>query len=273
MNDYLRELAIAKHLAKKAGGIMLSYFNSVHASPTLKSDSTIVTKADTEINAFVIEALEKETPNYSVWGEEQSVIRQSAKYTWVCDPVDGTMPYSKGIPISTFSLALVDEKGESVLGVVYDPFQDRMFEAVKGNGAFLNGTKISVSGKSDLDGAYLDEELWLNQEEEVTFDNPKDILNKKGAKTTTLCSAVITGCFVANGTYDAMVFGQGKPEDIAALAVIVTEAGGKVSDLYGNDQRYDTNIKGAIVSNGLLHEELVSIFSNINYSSKYSNKV
>jgi len=272
VNTYQKELEIAKRLAKQAGDIMLKYFNSAASDPTVKSDRTIVTKADTEINSMIIEVLTRETPGYSIWGEEESSIIQGAPYTWVCDPVDGTMPFSKGIPISSFSLALVDENGHSVVGVIYDPFQDRLFEAVKGNGALLNGARIGVSTKADLDNAYIDEELWINTAEGVTFDNPKDSLNKAGAKVTTLCSAVIMGCFVAKGAYDAMVFGQGKPEDIAALAVIVPEAGGKVTDLFGNDQRYDTNIKGAIVSNGAVHGPLLEVIKGINYTSNYLGK-
>jgi myo-inositol-1(or 4)-monophosphatase len=269
MNNYLKELEIAKRLAKEAGEIMLSYFNSAAANPTVKSDRTIVTKADTKINTRVIEVLAQETPGYSVWGEEESSIIDDAKYTWVCDPVDGTMPFSKAIPISTFSLALVDEKGVSVLGVIYDPFQNRLYEAVLGHGALLNGERINVSDTNSLNGAYIDEELWINHEEQVSFNDPKDILNKEGAKVTTLCSACITGCFVAQGSYDAIVFGQGKPEDIAALSIIVTEAGGKVTDLFGNEQRYDKSIKGAVVSNGLIHNEIVGIIKNIGYQSKY----
>lgn len=269
MDSFLKELEIAKQLANEAGEIMLGYFNSAAADPTVKTDRTIVTKADTEINSRVIEVLAKETPGYSIWGEEESSIIEGAEYTWVCDPVDGTMPFSKAIPISTFSLALVDANGDSVVGVVYDPFQDRLFEAVKDGGAFLNGERISISDKTELDGAYIDEELWINGEEEITFDNPKDIFNKAGAKITTQCSAVIMGCFVARGAYDGMIFGQGKPEDIAALAVIVPEAGGKVTDLFGNPQRYDTNIRGAVVSNGHLHDAIWEVLKNLNYTSKY----
>lgn len=272
MSDYKKELNIAKQLANEAGDIMLKYFNSAASNPTVKADRTIVTKADTEINSHIIKVLSELTPDYSIWGEEESSIIEGAKYTWVCDPVDGTMPFSKAIPISTFSLALVDESGVSVVGVIYDPFQDRLFEATKGKGAYLNSTKISVSEKAELDGAYIDEELWINHEEEITFNNPKDILNKAGAKVTTQCSAVMMGCFVAKGDYEAMLFGQGKPEDIAALAVIVSEAGGKVTDLFGNEQRYDTNIRGAIVSNGLLHDKLCEALKNLNYTSKYIGK-
>jgi myo-inositol-1(or 4)-monophosphatase len=269
MNQYDKELQIAKCLARDAGEIMLNYFNSSSANPTVKTDRTIVTKADTEINSHVIKTLSEETPGYSIWGEEESSMIKGSKFTWVCDPIDGTMPFSKAIPISSFSLALVDENGDSVVGVVYDPFQDRLFEAVIGNGSFLNGEKIGVSDKAGLDGSYIDEELWINHEEEINFDNPKDIFNKSGAKVTTQCSAVMMGCLVAKGAYEAMIFGQGKPEDIAALAVIVTEAGGKVTDLFGKPQRYDTNIRGAIVSNGHIHSTILSTLKNINYTSKY----
>jgi myo-inositol-1(or 4)-monophosphatase len=269
MSNYQRELEIAKRLAKEAGDIMLQYFNSAASNPTIKSDRTIVTKADTEINQHVIEVLSRETPDFSVWGEEQSSLIAGSPYTWVCDPVDGTMPFSKGIPISTFSLALVDQDGHSVVGVIYDPFQDRLFEAVKGGGACMNGVRIAVSNKATLDDAYIDEELWINHEEVVSFDDPKDTLNKAGAKITTQCSAVIMGGFVAKGTYEAMIFGQGKPEDIAALAVIVPEAGGMVTDLFGRDQRYDANIRGAIVSNGAIHNAIIEVMKGINYSSKY----
>jgi len=269
MNDYQHLLVIAKQLAHEAGQIMLGYFNSASADPTVKSDRTIVTKADTDINARVIAVLQEATPTYSVWGEEQSVTVENSEYTWVCDPVDGTMPFSKVLPISTFSLALVDSSGRSVLGVAYDPFQDRLYEAMIGGGAFLNGKRISVSNQTELDGAYIDQELWINHEEQVTFDDPKDTFNKADAKVTTLCSAVITGCLVAQGSYDALLFGQGKPEDIAALAVIVTEAGGKVTDLFGNEQRYDRNIIGAVVSNGHLHNQICEVLREMNYSSKY----
>ena len=269
MNEFEKELGIAKRLASDAGAIMKKYFNSGEDGARVKNDKTIVTKADTEINSHVISVLATETPDFSVWGEEEKSIKQDAPYTWVCDPVDGTMPFAKGLPISTFSIALVDANGASVLGVVYDPFTDRLYEAVRGRGAFMNGVPIHVTDKDTLDGAYIDEELWFNEEEQVSFESPKNLLNKQGAKVTTQCSAVITGCMVANGTFEAMLFGQGKPEDIAALSVIVTEAGGKVTDLFGNEQRYDTNIRGAVVSNGLLHEKLVDLTSKMNYTSKY----
>lgn len=270
MNDYSHQLSLAKQIAKEAGDIMLGYFNTAAANPTTKSDRTLVTKADTDINDRVIEFFKTKTPEYSVWGEEQSSIIEGSEYTWVCDPVDGTLPFSKVLPISTFSLALVNSEGKSVVGVIYDPFQDRLFEAVEGKGAYLNGEKISVSTKSDLDRAFIDDELWTGIEVGTTFDDPRDTLGKAGATVTALCSAAISGALVAKGDFDAMIFGHGKPEDIAALSVIVTEADGKVTDLFGNEQRYDTNIKGALITNGLIHDELIEVLKGINYVSKYT---
>ncbi len=267
--DYSKELDFAKRLAREAGEVMRKYFLSEVADVTQKEDKTLVTKADTEINSLVIKESSSIFPEYSVHGEEEVFHVDNPKATWVCDPVDGTMPFAKGLPISTFSLALVNSDGAAVVGVVYDPYNDRLFEAVQGRGAFLNGNKIKVSSQSTLDLAYINEELWVNNKEGIDFDDPKDLMNKAGAKVTTLCSACITGALVATGHFDALLFGQTKPEDIAALAVIVTEAGGRVTDLFGNEQRYDRPIVGAIVSNGFIHEELVGIMAQANYQNPY----
>ena len=267
--QFAAELAFAKKLAADAGAIMRRYFRSEDIGTVEKSDKTLVTLADTEINSMVITRVKETFPRHAVHGEEEHFVVDNADYTWVCDPVDGTMPFAKGIPISTFSLALVDREGRSVVGVVYDPNQDRLYEAVRGQGAWLNGKPIGVSSKTELDLAYIDQELWINEQEGVSFSDPKDRLNKQGAKVTTFCSAVLAGCFVAEGVYEALLFGQSKPEDIAALSVIVEEAGGKVTDLLGRDQRYDQKIYGAVVSNGLLHEQLLAITSSMDYQSTH----
>lgn len=268
LNEYLD---FAKELALEAGLIMKKYFRSDAADIKAKDDKTLVTLADTEINMLVIEKIKQRFPSHAVHGEEESLEVKDALYTWVCDPVDGTMQFAKGLPVSTFSLALVDKDGQALLGVVYDPFEDRLFEAQREGGAFLNGKKMQVSKLDTLDNAYIDNELWINEHEGVSFDDPRDTLAKKGAKVTSVCSAVIMGCLVAQGTFDAMIFGQSKPEDIAALSVIVAEAGGQVTNIKGGRQRYDQKIYGAIVSNSHIHSQLVEVLSQINYESKYVN--
>lgn len=266
--DYEQELEFVKDLALAAGKIFHKYFQ-VTGIGSIKSDGTMVTKADHEINDLVIKEISRRHPNHSIWGEEKKHIIDDSSYTWVCDPIDGTMPFAKSLPISSFLLALVDSKGKSVLGLAYDPFLKKIYWAIEGKGAFCNGNQITVSSHTSLDGAYIDEELWINHEEGVIFDNPKDKFNKQNSKVITLCSAGRSSMLVAEGEMEAMIFGQTKPEDIAAFSVIVTEAGGLVTDLFGRTQRYDRPILGAVVSNGKIHDKIVRITADMNYSSPY----
>lgn len=262
---YQKELDFALDMSVKAGKIMKRYFRADDSETVLKADKTLVTKADTEINDLIIREVTARFPGYSVHGEEASLKLANSCGTWVCDPVDGTMPFAKGVPLSTFSLALVNNDGLPVVGVIHDPFSNQTYQAVKGEGAYLGSRKLAVSKHSSLELAYIDQELWVNELEGISFDDPKDLLNKAGAKVVTFCSACYSGCLVASGRFDSMLFGQTKPEDIAALYVIITEAGGMVTDLLGRQQRYDRPVCGAIVSNGKLHDKLVGIMKAINY--------
>ena len=125
MDDYL-ETAIA--LAHEAGRVMLDHFK-MGVAADLKADSSPVTIADETINQIVIDWIRSKYPTHGVIGEEDSVDGSDSRFTWVCDPVDGTLPYTLGIPTNVFCLALVDD-GEPVVAVIYDPYMDRMYTAV-----------------------------------------------------------------------------------------------------------------------------------------------
>jgi fructose-1,6-bisphosphatase/inositol monophosphatase family enzyme len=135
-------LDFAKRLARDAGDVMLKYFNQSGISH-YKGDDTIVTKADTEINQMVIDRVREAYSEHGVYGEEDSFGRDK-NTLWVCDPVDGTAMFARGVPTAVFSLALVKD-GEPQVGVVYDLFTDRLYSAVKGEGAFCDDTPISVN--------------------------------------------------------------------------------------------------------------------------------
>jgi fructose-1,6-bisphosphatase/inositol monophosphatase family enzyme len=257
-------LDFAKGLAKEAGGIMLHYFRANDIGTKWKEDDTPITIADIKINKLVIEAVSQAYPEHGVHGEEES-LHEGREFMWVCDPVDGTMPFSAGIPISTFSLALT-KNGKPILGVVYDPFGDRLFSSAANLGAYLNGSKIHVSHNSSLKNSFVNMEVWgaeraTNDSKIIPIDGLRDRLMEMNIMPFTLCSMVISGVLVAEGAFIGGIFGVRKPEDIAALKVIVEEAGGKVTDLDGNEQRYDRLINGAIVSNGLVHKELIKAVS------------
>lgn len=247
-NEYLE---FAKDIAHEAGKIMLKYFNQDNGS-SYKNDNTIVTLADTEINTYLINKVKEKYPNHSVDGEEEQF--GESDHVWVCDPVDGTAMYARHIPVAVFSLALVID-GVSTIGVVYDPFTNNLYSAMKGEGAYKNSLKISVNN-TPLD----------DMKSVSNYDNwptsPYNIfptITELGKKTYFVSiGSVIRACMcVASGEFNLALFPgtTRKNCDIAAVKVIVEEAGGKVTDFFGEDQRYDKSINGAIISNGLVHKE------------------
>lgn len=242
----------AINMAKDAGEIIRRNFVS-GMSKEWKSDLTPVTETDYRINTMLIERVQKEYPNCGVLGEEES-FNEKAQNLWVCDPVDGTIPFSHGVPICTFGLALVKD-GEVILGLIYDPFMDNMFFAEKGVGAFLNGEKISVSDRSETNKSLIELTNWARAP--YYMANLLDLLEKDGAITTHYCSILYFCALVALGEYIGDIYAGDLPHDVAAAKIIVEEAGGKVTDLFGEEQRYDQKIKGAIISNGKTHQYLL----------------
>lgn len=250
MEEYLE---FAVDIAKKAGNIMLKYFSGDNGA-NYKFDQTIVTKADTEINQLLIERVKEKYPNHCVDGEEEKF--GESKYVWVCDPVDGTAMYARHIPVAVFSLALVID-GESKIGVVYDPFTNNLYHAIKGNGSYKNNEKIMVNNIMLDDMKSVSHfDMWPDAEYNIY-----DIIKELGKETYFIgIGSIIRACMcVANGDFNLAIFPGTKHKncDIAAVKVIVEEAGGKVTNLFGEEQRYDQDICGAIISNGIVHEKVV----------------
>lgn len=248
-------LEFAKDIARYAGKIMLKYFNQDNGA-SYKGDKTIVTLADTEINSYLIKKVKEKYPNHAVDGEEEQF--GESKYKWVCDPVDGTAMYARHIPVAVFSLALV-VNGESIIGVVYDPFTDSLYTAIKGQGAFKNDKRIKVNYYTLEDIRTVCHcDMWSKAKYNIC--NVYEEL-RKITRLNDIGSITRASCCVATGDYSLTIFTgtEHKHCDIAAVKVIVEEAGGKVTDLFGNEQRYDKSIKGALISNGKIHNEVVEV--------------
>ena len=241
----------ATALAKEAGAMIKAGFG-LNTKVELKEDKSPLTVTDTAINTFVIESVKKTFPTHSILGEEGSFTVQGSTFTWVCDPIDGTMPFSLGIPISTFSLALV-ENGIPILGVIYDPFTDRLYTAEKGKGCFLNGEQVHVSTRSDLSTAF------ISNDSRKFFDINMPLLSL-GARVMKFYCCTCPGALLTCGQFDVVLFGGTSAWDIAALKILIEEAGGKVTDRFGDEQRYDQPLNGAILSNGLFHDQILTLF-------------
>ena len=251
MEEYLD---FAKKIAKFAGNVMNEYFHK-EKGVEFKEDKTPVTLVDKTINDHLIEEVKKNYPTHSVEGEENSY-KNNSSYVWVCDPLDGTNMFTRGVPVSVFSLALVVD-GEPMVGVVYDPFLDEMYTAIKGHGAFCNDKPIKVNNLKlgDL-GCSVDYSMW----DKAKYDTLEIVKEIRSLCRTCSTGSVAHACMlVAKGSISAQIF-PGTTHghcDIAASKLIVEEAGGKTSSFLGEEQRYDKDIDGMIATNGVMHDDLI----------------
>ena len=251
MEEYLE---FAKRIARHAGEVIKDYFYK-DQQIEYKEDRTPVTIADKEINAYLIEEVKKTYPGFKVIGEELSLDNDS-EYAWVCDPIDGTSMFTRHMPVSVFSLALVHD-GEPIIGVVYDPYLDEMYTAIKGKGAYCNDKRISVNHlRLNELGCTIDYNMWNNAKYD-TLDAAREL--RAEAKMCSSGSVAHACMMVATGRISAQIFpGTSHGEcDVAASKLIVEEAGGITSNMHGEPQRYDREIDGFVASNREIHDELI----------------
>lgn len=252
---YEKELKVAQKIAKRAGKVMLEYFEGEqgleHKLET--PDATEVTIADKKINSMVIEELSKNFDD-GIIGEEESTAEYGLGRKWICDPIDGTRAFVIGVPTAMFSLALVVD-GSPVLGVAYDPFHEKLFWGIKGQGSYCNGAKLEVS-HHPIKGQYVE----LSSSMDKLIERPDTIkkLIKLGAKPNSIYGAVFKSCLIAQGRIVGYFEKGVNPHDVAAVHVILQEAGGKITDYQGNDLDYSKYFKGAVLSNGIVHDDLLS---------------
>jgi len=257
MEEYLE---FAKRIAYHAGEVIKDYFYK-DQQIEFKEDRTPVTVADKMINAYLIEEVKKEYPTFKVIGEELS-LNNDSDYAWVCDPIDGTSMFTRHLPVSVFSLALVHD-GDVIVGVVYDPFLDEMYTAIKGKGAYCNDKKISVNNKKlgEL-GCSVDYCMWNH----AKYDTLKIVEEIRSEAKTCSSGSVAHACMmVATGRISGQIFpGTSHGEcDISASKLIVEEAGGVTSSFFGKNQRYDQDIDGFIAANKEVHGELINKIKRI----------
>jgi myo-inositol-1(or 4)-monophosphatase len=241
MSDF-RDFAL--DVAEQACSVATEYFDKP-MNVERKADNSPVTIADKKINQMVIEAVIATFPEHRVVGEEGSHELAGAEYAWVCDPIDGTVPFSTGISTFAFSLALVRD-GHPVLGVIAEPIQKRVFAAELDQGATLNGRPVHVNSEMHFE---FDTIFVESLSSEPRCRRLRAALDEAWLCTLRLHSCVYSGAKVINGSAAALVSGSSHPWDSAALAIIGREAGAVVTDLNGNDDvRFDEEMNGMILA-------------------------
>lgn len=243
-------------LAIKAGGIITKNFGKVKNKT--KKDGTPLTIVDTAINELVVSSISRDFPHVSIIAEEGNYEVNNAEYRVFCDPLDGTIPFCLGIPISTFCISVLKDNAP-LIAFIFDPFCNRIWHAIKGEGSFLNGKRVKVSQCGQISGSNLCMIWWRNSRYNLSAVCAK-IMEAKGNWMNPSTIAIFGG-LVASGNLDATIFPAQKGWETAAMQVIIEEAGGKVTDIFGKKLSYGPKgeIKGHITSNGLIHDELVAL--------------
>ncbi len=256
-------LQTAIRAAREAGSILLDDLKKPRQTK-VKGLRDIVTDADLKAQQAIIEIIQARFPKHAILSEEfdpssesQPAVKGSS-YTWIIDPLDGTTNYSRRFPCFCTSIAL-SHQGEFVLGVVYDPLRDCLFQAERGKGACLNGESLRVSQIESPADALVDLDWPRAQAEREVVVRLMARIALQVRTLRTLGAAALGLCYVAAGWLDAYFHFSLRPWDAAAGALIVQEAGGAASDFTGH--LWQTHSERCLVSNGLLHDEMLSVLT------------
>ncbi|MFH1062839.1 MAG: inositol monophosphatase family protein [Candidatus Omnitrophota bacterium] len=257
----MKELAVATDAALLAGKLIKSCLGK-RKKVRYKGAINIVTDVDEKAEDLIVKKLSKAFPGYGILAEERPE-EKKGEAKWIIDPIDGTTNFAHGFPFFSVSIAL-EKKGQTVLGVVYDPMREELFTACKAKGAFLNKKRIKVSrvkdmGKSFLATGFAYDFKTTKQNNIQNFSNflmASMAVRRAGAATLDLC-------YVACGRFDGFWELDLCAWDTAAGELIVREAGGKVTKADGSKfSNYGKN--NIVASNGLIHKDMVNILNKNN---------
>jgi len=251
-------LDFAIRVAQDAGRLLRDRFGT-NIDITHKGAINIVTDVDLASERLIREAISTYYPRHEVLGEEGGLDENRSEYRWIVDPLDGTTNYAHGYPIFCVSIGL-EYKGEIILGVVYDPMREELFAAERGGGATLNHRPIHVSKTTELVQSLLSTGFpydirtsrLTNLDHWANFAMNAQALRRDGA-------AALDLCYVACGRFDGFWELNLSAWDMAAGSLIVTEAGGRLSDFDG--KAFSVYKPEVIASNGLIHERMIEVLA------------
>ena len=252
-------LDTAVEIARESGALLANFFER-RIGFELKGEYDLVTEADRASERLIVERLSTHFPTHSIVAEEGGGIENSSEYCWYVDPLDGTTNFAHGFPVYNVTLGL-ERKGEMIAGVVYDPSRDELFAAEKGGGAHLNNRRIRVSATASLDDALVATGFpsrKRHQNVNVHFYYQLAMVSHGVRRAG---AAALDLAYVASGRLDGFWEFALNPWDMAAGMLLVTEAGGRCSDMNGNPAL----LRGPhlLADNGRFHEQILALFTDI----------
>jgi len=254
-------LAAAAEAAKAAGSLIREAWQKTKEIE-YKSTLDLVTATDRESEQQIVKILQTRFPDHSILAEEETKITGSERaYRWIVDPLDGTTNFAHSYPQFCVSIAL-EKDGEIILGLVFDPIRQEQFQAVKGQGATLNGKAIHASKTTDTSKALLATGFPYDRREKMDFYlsfYKAFMMTCHGVRRNG--SAALDLCYVASGRLDGFwQFGL-YAWDTAAGSLMIREAGGRMSDFSGKE--FSVWGEETLASNSLLHPEILHILQEV----------
>ena len=249
-------------IIKEAGEILKEGFYT-KKDVTFKAKKDLVTKYDVGIENFLKEKFSKEFSDFNIIAEESDNSKIEFNNSIIIDPIDGTTNFVNGVPHTAISVGVYKDK-KPYIGIVYNPILNELYEAKIGEGAFLNGKRLTVSAENDFQKALIS--TGFPYTSGTNEDDLNDVI-KKIKDILPLCqdirrlgSASIDLCMVARGTYEGYYEMNLKAWDVSAGILILTEAGGKVSSIDGSEYKLFED-KYIVATNSEIHD---SIITNLN---------
>lgn len=249
----------------EGGKILLDNFGHLTGYEIKESQSSIVTQTDIDSENKIMSIIHEAFPKHNTLGEETGFQNRKSNYTWIVDPIDGTSNFAAGLPWFGVIIAVLKDKLPVMAGC-YLPVQKELYYAEKGKGASLNGIPISVSSEKELKNVLavysLDYSAEPGKTEQETRLIKRLVNHVRNLRST---NSVLDFCFLASGKVGACINQTTKIWDIAGPALLIEEAGGKVSDLKGNDFDFtlnDTNYGRnfeIVATNGILHPKVMTV--------------
>ena len=265
-------LATAVEAVVRAGEAQIARFGG-SLRVDKKGAIDLVTEMDLEVERAFRAMIAERFPSHAVLGEEFEAAGDrdaNARFCWVIDPIDGTTNYAHGVPIFCASLAL-EIDGVAVVGAIYDPNRRELFTAERGQGAWLNGSPLRVSTAASLIDALLVTGFPYN----VHRDNAELIelfgeFISRARAVRRLGSAAIDLCYVAAGRFEGFWEQQLQPWDVAAGALIVEEAGGRVTTTDGRP--FQSRAGSVLATNGHVHAEMLDTIATFTARFRSRNR-
>lgn len=253
-------IKVAEDAARKAGAYIIEAMSGLR-QVDYKGRVDMVTNVDRGSEAIILECIRRVYPEHAILAEETGDNQLCSDWRWVIDPIDGTTNFVHGYPFFCVSIA-VQFRQQTVTAVVFDPVHDELFSALLGQGAFLNGEPLRVSQTTELSKALLATgfpydlgDRWHRSMDYFKlFYYQTHGVRRDGA-------AALDLCYVAAGRFDGFWEYDLKPWDVAAGLLLVTEAGGKITDFKGNPSALGDG--QLVASNGGLHDRMLEVIDSL----------